>query len=176
MRLQVASLLLLLAVCTACSGLPPAPPTGMATAAIRHPARAPALTPPANCPPAPDPATLVVNSGPRLPPPKPAPNVVPGRLLYRPRPDYPDCARLRQVNGIVDVELTVQADGSVSDPKITREVPAGFGFGDAAMAVLPLWKFQPKQVDGVPVPYSAYYRVESRMEEYPRLEVNGPSQ
>jgi protein TonB len=67
------------------------------------------------------------------------------------------------VTGVVDFEFTVEADGSVGDPKLIQEVPAGFGFADAAMAVFPQFKFKPRLVDGMPVAFPGTYRFNFRM-------------
>jgi protein TonB len=73
-------------------------------------------------------------------------------------PAYPDRAEDRQIEGYVDFEFTVEPDGSVGNPKITAEVPEGYGFAAAAQRVFPKWKFKPEVVDGKPVPTQAYYR------------------
>jgi hypothetical protein len=118
---------------------------------------------PSNCPPAPDLATLIVRPLPieeGLPPPNGGP---PKRLAKVVKPDYPLCAELRHLSGIVDFQFTLEADGSVGDLKLLQEVPAGFGFAEAAIAVFPKWQFLPKLVDGKPVASTAYYRFTSKI-------------
>ena len=106
---------------------------------------------PGDCPAAPDPATVVV---------APLPSDIPvaGTPVKHVLTHYPVCAVGRNVSGIVDFAFTVEADGSVGDPKIIQEVPGGFGFGAAAMAVFPQWKFTPRLVDGKPVAFPGTYR------------------
>jgi len=61
--------------------------------------------------------------------------------------------------GLADLTFTVEADGSVGDPHVIQEVPAGFGFANAALAVIPQWKFEPKLLDGKPVASQVVYRM-----------------
>jgi TonB family protein len=74
------------------------------------------------------------------------------------KPEFPARAEDRQISGYVDFEFTVLPDGSVGNPKVTAEVPEGYGFAAAAQKVFPRWKFAPEMVDGKAVPTQAYYR------------------
>jgi len=74
------------------------------------------------------------------------------------RPEYPPRADDRQIEGYVDFEFTVLTDGSVGNPKVTAEVPEGYGFANAAEKVFPKWKFAPELENGKPVPTQAFYR------------------
>ena len=105
-----------------------------------------------NCPPRPRPEALVL---------KPFPverDLSVERLVNVVRPVFPRCAQLMHVAGTVDVQFTLQPDGSVHDIKLLQEVPAGFGFADNAMAVFGQWKFKPRIVDGKAVSSTEYYR------------------
>ena len=62
---------------------------------------------------------------------------------------YPAAARAAGRSGVVGLELTVAADGSVADVKVTR--PAGFGFDEAAVAAVKRMRFRPATHDGRPV-------------------------
>ena len=73
-------------------------------------------------------------------------------------PEYPSRADDRQIEGYVDFEFTVLPDGSVGNPKVTAEVPEGYGFAGAAQKVFPRWKFAPELVNGTAVPTQAFYR------------------
>ena len=65
-----------------------------------------------------------------------------------PTPTYPAALVDSGRDGTATIEFTVDVDGSVKDPKVkSADDPA---FADAAMAVLPQWKFQPGQRDGAP--------------------------
>jgi protein TonB len=74
------------------------------------------------------------------------------------QPTYPERADERQIEGYVDFEFTVQTDGTVANPKVTAEVPEGYGFANAALKVFPKWKFKPEEIDGKAVPTQAFYR------------------
>ncbi len=73
-------------------------------------------------------------------------------------PQYPSRAEDRQVEGYVDIDFTIEPDGSVGNPKIVAEVPEGYGFSGAAMKVFPQWKFVPKEINGNKVTAPAHYR------------------
>jgi protein TonB len=80
------------------------------------------------------------------------------------KPTYPERAEDRQISGYVDFEFTVQPDGSVGDPKVTAEVPEGYGFASAAQKVFPRWKFAPEMVNGKAVPTKAFYRFSFKLQ------------
>jgi periplasmic protein TonB len=86
--------------------------------------------------------------------------------VRRPRPAsvvhplyYPRLAEEKHIEGFVDFEFTIAPDGSVVDPRITREEPANFGFAQAAAQVFGYWKFPPDIVNGVAVSTPARYRM-----------------
>jgi len=79
-------------------------------------------------------------------------------------PRYPICAENMHLSGFVDLAFTLQPDGSVGDFHVTREMPAGFGFGAAATAVFGQWKFPPHLVDGKAVATQATYRFTWKLE------------
>jgi TonB family protein len=62
---------------------------------------------------------------------------------------YPPQARAAGVSGTVLLELSVDADGNVSDVKVTRG--AGFGFDESAVAAARALKFRPATHDGKPI-------------------------
>jgi protein TonB len=77
-------------------------------------------------------------------------------------PHFPSCADYRHVSGIVDVEFTVEPDGSVGDLEVVQEVPAAFGFGKAFSDAFAQWKFEPKLVEGKPTAFRAHYHFTAR--------------
>ncbi|MGZ3440219.1 MAG: energy transducer TonB, partial [Polyangia bacterium] len=62
---------------------------------------------------------------------------------------FPPQARAAGVSGTVGLELTVDADGNVTDVKVTRA--AGFGFDESAVAAARQLKFRPAVHDGKPI-------------------------
>jgi TonB family protein len=55
-------------------------------------------------------------------------------------PEYPAAARARGVEGYVDVELTVNAQGGVESPRVTAAEPRGV-FDAAALAAVSRWRY-----------------------------------
>ena len=65
-------------------------------------------------------------------------------------PDYPIQARQKKIEGWVDVQFTVGADGSVRDPVVLNAEPRTI-FDRAALQAIKGWKYNPKIEDGRPV-------------------------
>lgn len=64
-------------------------------------------------------------------------------------PTYPSALEGSGRNGIANVEVLVKKDGSVADPVLqSADDPA---FGEAAMAVIGEWTFEPATRDGAPI-------------------------
>lgn len=83
----------------------------------------------------------------------PAAVLLPEAQLVRRRfrmPDYPQQAVIDHVEGWVDIEFTVAAEGTTRDPRIVAAEPAGV-FETATLEALARWRYQPVTVDGVPV-------------------------
>jgi len=66
------------------------------------------------------------------------------------QPDYPIQARQRKIEGWVDVQFTVGADGSVRNPIVIGAEPKAL-FDRAALQAVKGWKYNPKIEDGRPV-------------------------
>jgi len=75
-------------------------------------------------------------------------NVIP---IVRVEPVYPQSALDRGIEGWVEVEFTVTEVGGVSEPTILRSHPNGI-FNRVALRAIERWKYEPKVVDGQPVP------------------------
>src|SRR5207244_409542 len=73
-------------------------------------------------------------------------------------PDYPSRAEERQLEGVVEIDFTINPDGTVGSPKVISETPEGYGFATAAIKSFEKWKFKPKEVNGKGVPAAAHYR------------------
>lgn len=70
--------------------------------------------------------------------------------LETPSPQYPEALAGSGKSGTAVIEFTVDADGRVQDPSVaSADDPA---FGEAALAVLPDWRFEPGRLNGVPEP------------------------
>ncbi len=96
-----------------------------------------------------------------LPPPPPAPAtpsqepVRPGGTIKAPTkvrdvtPMYPTLAQSARVQGVVIIEATIGADGSVQAAKVLRSIPL---LDQAALDAVRQWQFTPTLLNGVAVP------------------------
>jgi len=110
----------------------------------------------------PHPAASAPAPGPQLAAPVPAkqtalpvaaPEMVSAASLTRlsgKAPVYPVDAERRGIEGWVDLEFLVKADGSVHEPIIRNAQPAGV-FDQAAIRAVQTWRFSPAMHDGTPV-------------------------
>jgi protein TonB len=64
---------------------------------------------------------------------------------------YPEEARRKAVQGIATVDCTVTPEGKLTNCTVLSEDPVGWGFGDAALRLTPLFKMHPALKDGVAV-------------------------
>ncbi|MDB4990875.1 MAG: hypothetical protein JWN04_6053 [Myxococcaceae bacterium] len=71
---------------------------------------------------------------------------VPPSLKEHPDASYPPEARQAGLEGNVELELTVDAAGQVSEARVVT--PAGHGFDEAALAAVRSWTFEPARRDG----------------------------
>ena len=79
--------------------------------------------------------------------------------IVRIEPQFPREALLKGIGGWVEVEFTIEPDGSVSDPKIIDSQPPRI-FDRNALRAIYKWKFKPRIVDGKPVARRARQRME----------------
>jgi protein TonB len=84
--------------------------------------------------------------------------------IVRIEPQYPREALIEGISGWVDIEFTIEADGSVSDPAIVDSQPKRVFDRDAVRAIYK-WKFKPRIVDGKPVARRATQRLEFNLAE-----------
>ncbi|MFO1468756.1 MAG: energy transducer TonB [Steroidobacteraceae bacterium] len=73
-------------------------------------------------------------------------------------PDYPVEAARRRLEGWVEIEFTVAADGSVRDTLVRNAQPAGV-FDQAAASAVQRWRFEPVLRDGRPVEQRSRIRI-----------------
>ena len=67
-------------------------------------------------------------------------------IVHRPAA-YPVRARERGIEGWVEVEFTVAADGTTRDPVVTAAEPRGV-FDDAVLEAIGAWRYEPRVVAG----------------------------
>ncbi|MGH8497112.1 MAG: energy transducer TonB [Gammaproteobacteria bacterium] len=78
-------------------------------------------------------------------------------------PQWPREALLEGIEGYVEVEFTIQPDGSVADVNVIDAAPRRLFVRNAIRAILK-WKFKPRIVDGQPVARRATQRIEFKIE------------
>ncbi len=78
--------------------------------------------------------------------PKQGPPVTHPVLLLRVDGVYTDIARQNGLNGSVVLSFIVGTDGRVHKPQVARGI--GSGLDENALAVLPLWRFEPARQEG----------------------------
>jgi protein TonB len=93
------------------------------------------------------------------PPPAPAPVTTPAELVSAVQPDYPPAAYRSRQQGWVEVQFTINADGSVSGAKVLESEPNRL-FDRAALDAVRRWKFKPRMVNGEPTSELATRRIE----------------
>ena len=70
--------------------------------------------------------------------------------LVRPSPIYPNRAKNRRIEGVVEIEFVVDKQGLVQSPKIISSNPVGY-FESSAMNIIVKWKFIPGKINDQPV-------------------------
>jgi protein TonB len=78
-------------------------------------------------------------------------------------PEYPELALQRGVEGWVELEFVVDADGSTTDIEIV-DAAHGDYFGDAAVSTVGQWRFEPVSYLGRPIPQRSFVRVAFRLD------------
>jgi len=90
------------------------------------------------------------------------------------QPAYPDLALRDRVSARVTLELTITATGTVDDVRVIEtstsaevqpdgttlvgpDSPSDYGFGEAAVAAMKKFRFEPAEADGEPVPVTTTY-------------------
>ena len=83
-------------------------------------------------------------------PPEPAPGLLePPVVLSRTEPAYPDPARRAGVEGTVELEVSIDAAGKVTDVEVARGLP--LGLSEAAAEAVRRWTWRPARTAGGPV-------------------------
>jgi protein TonB len=83
--------------------------------------------------------------------------------LVQLRPLYPTHARMRQIEGSVEVEFVVFPDGRAGEVTVLASEP-GTVFKAAAVRAIERWRFSPGIRDGSPVPVRIRQRIRFQLE------------
>jgi len=73
-------------------------------------------------------------------------------LVKQVQPVYPAAAKAAGVEGDVELEAIVKADGTVGDIRVVKSLDAVMGCDDAAIAAAKQWMFTPGKLNDQPVP------------------------
>ncbi|OJH34652.1 TonB family protein [Cystobacter ferrugineus] len=84
---------------------------------------------------------------------------------------YPPEAAAAGKTASVEMVITIDAQGAVSDAQVTR--PVGDGFDEAALEAVRQFQFSPAEVDGVPAPIQVQY-VYNFVLQPPKVEESAP--
>jgi protein TonB len=102
---------------------------------------------------------ILRNATPQPPPPQtsnPAPPlrirvggiVSAARLIYQPKPEYPELARMTRTEGAVEFEAVIGKDGTIEELKVLRGHPL---LVKAALEAVRQWRYQPTLLNGEPI-------------------------
>jgi protein TonB len=86
------------------------------------------------------------------------------RPLVQMQPLYPAAARLRGIEGSVELEFVVTADGTVADVRVVRARPQGV-FENATLAAAARWRFVPGRKGGAAVATRARQVIRFELED-----------
>jgi len=89
-------------------------------------------------------------------------NVSPPVPTYQPQPAYTPQARRDQIEGTVEVWITIDSQGSVVEAQEMSK-PLGDGLDEKAIETVKTWKFKPATLEGVPVPVRVRVEVSFRL-------------
>ena len=87
--------------------------------------------------------------------------VTPPQPIYAPQPIYPVLARQARVQGLVVLDATFDAQGSVTNLSVISGPQLLYG---AALQAVKTWRYQPVYLNGVPVPFEMEVTVHFHLE------------
>ena len=96
--------------------------------------------------------------------------VKPPKQVKRVNPEYPVTALSSRVQGVVLLEVTIGADGRVSDVRVTRSIPL---LDTAAVEAVRQWVYEPTVVNGRPNPVIISVAVEFKLTAPQPIRVGG---
>lgn len=87
--------------------------------------------------------------------------VTPPIAIYKPNPDYSKEAKAAKLQGVVQLQIMVAVDGTVSDVKVTKSLDKILD--ENSVQTVKTWKFLPAMKAGKPVPYKTMVAVSFTM-------------
>ena len=77
---------------------------------------------------------------------------------------YPEFASMATLDGDVNLRCTVAPDGTLSLCRVNVAIPEGLGFDEAALALAPRFRVNPREIDGEATKSSVQFTIRFRME------------
>jgi len=88
--------------------------------------------------------------------------------IQKPSPKYTTGAMINRVQGSVDLEAIVRADGTVGDVRVIRSLDRTFGMDQEAIKTAKAWRFEPaRDANGVATPVVVIIGFDLRMRDPP---------
>ena len=94
---------------------------------------------------------------------KDTPGLVAPVMKYTVYPKYTSDAMRAKIQGVVDVQMVVMPDGTISRARVTTSLDKIFGLDEQAIIAAKQWTFEPGKLDGVPVPVAITVKLEFRL-------------
>jgi len=91
------------------------------------------------------------------------PGLVAPVLKHNVFPKYTSDAMRAKIQGVVEVQVVVMPDGSVSRARVITSLDKAFGLDEQAVIAARQWTFQAGKVDGVPVPVAVTVKLEFKL-------------
>jgi protein TonB len=116
---------------------------------------------------------ILRNATPQPPPPETAKAAPPvrirqggivsaARLIYQPKPDYPEIAKMTRTEGAVEFEAVIGKDGTIEELKVLRGHPL---LVRAALDAVRRWRYQPTLLNGEPIEVQTEITVNFKLAE-----------
>lgn len=75
------------------------------------------------------------------------------------RPDYTSEAKAQRIEGMVTLDVVVNADGAVGDVTVAKSLDSVYGLDQQAVNAAKEWKFKPGTKDGKSVPVRVFIQL-----------------
>jgi protein TonB len=73
-------------------------------------------------------------------------------IIKEVKPVYTDAAKEAKIQGTVEVEAVILADGTVGEVRVVRSLDREFGLDEEAIKAVKNWRFNPGKREDVAVP------------------------
>jgi protein TonB len=75
-------------------------------------------------------------------------SVIAAKIVYQPKPEYPDLAKMTRTEGAVELEAIIGKDGTIEELKVLKGHPL---LVKAALEAVRQWRYEPTLLNGEPV-------------------------